>query len=89
MSLPDGIAADGFTDDGVAELGLPVTYPLGPDGDLVPHATCQPIGQRVFDEGLDGVDCRSAAEGGGRELAWYPRGTIAGETARRSFAEWW
>lgn len=87
--LPDGTAADAYTDDGLQGLGLPTTYPVGTDGVLIPHAECQPIGQQAFDAGLDGVDCRSAAEGGNRELAWFARNAVASESSRRGFDEWW
>jgi hypothetical protein len=89
VSLPDGVVADAFTDDGLLELGLPATYPMGVNGDLIPHAVCRPVGQTVFDAGLDGVDSRSAAAGGNRELAWFPRDSLATEHARRAFNEWW
>lgn len=89
VDLPAGTAADAFTDDGLRELGLPTTYPRDSEGNLIPHATCQPIGRRAFDDSLDGVDCRSAADGGTRELGWFPRDRRANETARRAFDEWW
>jgi hypothetical protein len=89
VDLPAGVAADAATDEGLVDLGLPTTYPLDRHGQPVPHATCQPIGRRVFDVGLDGIDCRSAAPGGGRELAWFPRDAAAIERRRRPFDEWW
>jgi hypothetical protein len=89
VSLPGGAAADAFTDDGLLELGLPTTYPKDVDGALTPYAACQPVGREVFDAGQDGVDCRSAAVGGNRELAWFPRDSLAREATRRAFDEWW
>ncbi len=89
VSIPRGDAADAFTDDGLRELGLPTSYPTGTDAVIIAHTTCQPIGQAVFDAGRDGVDCRSAAAGGNRELAWFPRNSVASETARRAFDQWW
>ena len=89
VSLPGGVAADAFTEGGLLALGLPATYPTAPNGDLVPHAVCQPVGQSVFDAEFDGVDCRSAADGGNRELAWFPRDRLAIKEARRAFNEWW
>jgi hypothetical protein len=89
VSLPGGASAAAFTDDGLVELGLPTTYPTEVGGALIPHAACQPVGQDVFDAGLDGVDCRSAAVGGNRELAWFPHGSLASEATRRAFDEWW
>lgn len=87
--VPDGDAADAFTDDGLVDLGLPASFPHDAHGDPIPHRTCQPLGQAAFDTGLDGVDCRSAAPGGTRELAWFPRDRRVREVARRSFDRWW
>lgn len=89
VEVPDGTAADAFTDDGLLALGLPTTYPTDVHGALVPRDVCQRIGQSVFDGGLDGVDCRSAAVGGDRELAWYPRDAAVTVVTRRAFEEWW
>lgn len=82
VQLSEGRAADAFTDEGLIELGLPATYSDGGDGGPVPRATCQPIGRGIYDAGHDGVDARSAARGGVRELAWYPRDETAEEAAR-------
>lgn len=89
VQIPDGRAADAYTDDGLAALGLPTSYPYDGNGDIVPHDVCQPIGQFVFGEGFDGVDCRSAAPGGVRELAWFPRDTQPTQISRRPFQQWW
>ena len=87
--VPDGQVADAYSDDGLASLNLPDTYPHGTDGRPIPHEDCQRIGAESFEAGLDGVDYRSAAAGGDRELAWFPRGATAQQTARRSFDDWW
>lgn len=89
VQVPDGEAADAFTDEGVIALGLPISYPLDSLGDLIPYEACQPVGLAAFEAGLDGVDCRSAADGGWRELAWFPRELAAQETSRRAFNDWW
>lgn len=93
VALPGGqTVADAHTDVGLKELGLPESYPLDPDGREVPHDRCQPIGQHIFDAGLDGVLCRSAAgpaDAGLRELAWFPRGRRATRVAVRRFADWY
>jgi len=89
VTVPTGVALDAFTDTGLAQIGLPDTFPRDASGNFIPHSTCQPIGAAAFAEGHDGVDCRSAADGGLRELAWYPRGSTATETSRQSFDHWW
>ena len=89
VAVPAGHAADAYTDDGLGSLGLPATYPRDTDGSFVPHGTCQAIGTTVFAAGLQGVDYRSAAPGGDRELAWFARGSDALEASRRSFDDWW
>ena len=89
VEVPAGNAADGYTDRGFRSLGLPDTYPWDADGSPIPHGTCQAIGRSVHDAGLHGVDYRSAAPGGNRELAWFPRGSAARETSRLAFDDWW
>ena len=73
--LPRGQnVADVHTPEGVAAVGLPASYPLDDDGDLVSHPRCQTIGEQAHASGLRGVRCRSAQapHGAGRELAWFP-----------------
>lgn len=89
VAVPDGVAADAFTSEGLASLGLPTGFPLDAGGDPIPYEECQPVGLAAFDAGLDGIDCRSAAQGGVRELVWFPRGRLAEEVSRRAFAQWW
>ena len=89
VEVPAGDAADAYTDDGLRSLGLQDTYPFDADGSPVPHSTCQAVGQDIHDAGLHGVDYRSAAPGGDRELARFPRGLAATETSRRTLDEWW
>lgn len=89
VEVPAGDAADAYTDAGLKSLGLPVTYPCDADGGTVSHSSCQAIGRSVHDAGLHGVDYRSAASGGDRELAWFPHGLAAQEGVRRAFDEWW
>ncbi len=89
VAVPDGEAADAYTDDGLVSFGLPNSFPRDARGDPIPHRVCQPLGRAAFDAGLDGVDCRSAADGGVRELAWFPRDRTAQEVTRRAFDRWW
>ncbi len=89
VGLPEGTAADAFTPQGIQALGLPTTYPLDANGETVPHEQCQPIGQAAFDAQLDGVDCKSAAPGGNRELAWFPRERTAHVVSQQQIDQWW
>lgn len=91
--LPRAVrVADAHTDAGLAALSLPATYPVGADGSPISHDVCRPIGQRIFDAGMEGVHCRSAAtpDGSGRELGWFPPpGTRARRRATRRFGDWY
>lgn len=95
VALPTGQRVlDAHTADGLVAAGLPATYPVDEDGNEVPHATCQPVGQGAFDAGLDGVRCRSAADTDTgraqlRELAWFPRGRRARKRGVRAFGDWY
>lgn len=89
VDIPEGQAADAHSEEGLAVLGLPATYPHDANNNLVTHEACQPIGQAAFDANLDGVDYRSAAPGGTRELAWFPRSTHPTQTSLRHFDQWW
>ena len=89
---PSQRAADAVTVEGLAALGLPASYPLGRNGELIDHAVCQPIGNKVRESRLNGVWCRSAAsaDGRGRELAWFS-GTRAAQPVRKKpipFGQW-
>ena len=88
------VVADAVTDVGLDVLGLPDSYPLDKENQLIPRETCQPIGFTVKDEGLRGVHTRSAAtpDGTGRELAWFPARTSSKATPigdPLSFSHWW
>lgn len=86
-------AADAFTGEGLAALGLPPTYPRHPNGRPVRHETCQPVGEDVHALGLRGVYARSAVmpEEAGRELAWFPARADSRATPVETldFQEWW
>jgi RES domain len=73
--VPDRTVLDVLGDQGCLDVGLEITYPLGPDGSTTPHSRCQPIGQSAWDNELDGIACRSAAllTPEGEELAWFDR----------------
>ena len=72
---PDRTVLDVLSDEGCVDVGLESSYPLDASGTLVPHSRCQPIGQRAWDDDLDGIACRSAAllKPEGEELAWFDR----------------
>ena len=88
VELPPGSAADAYTPQGISAVGLPSTYPLDGKGQPVPHQQCQPIGRAAFDAGMNGVDCRSAATGGNREIAWFPRDQDARILTRHTLDAW-
>jgi hypothetical protein len=87
------VVADAVSDDGLAALGLPPTYPRHRNGRPVRREVCQPVGAAVHEGGLRGVYARSAAvdDGSARELAWFParRTSRAHLIERRRFTEWW
>ncbi len=89
VTIPDGVAADAYTSAGLTDLGLPVSYPLDGSGVIITHAVCQPLGQGALDAGLDGVEARSAATGGDRELAWFPKGRALVADPAVPFDAWW
>lgn len=89
VELPDGEAWDLRSDAGLTAVGLPSTYPLGASGDEIGWNVCQPIGFEAWQADSDGVACRSAADGGREELAWFVRGRLATASASRSFDEWY
>ena len=89
VDIPDGVAVDAFTNTGLVALGLPASYPHDGAGSVVPHSRCQPAGKAAFDAGFDGVDCRSAVEGGNRELAWFPSDREPGLVSRDPMPQWW
>jgi hypothetical protein len=89
VAIPDGVAADAYTPAGLTALELPASYPLDAGGALIEHPVCQPLGQGAHDAGLDGVDARSAAAGGNRELAWFPKGRTLAADPAVPFDEWW
>lgn len=86
------IVADVHSPDGVADAGLPDTYPVDADGETVPHEVCQPIGVDVKQAGLRGVRCISAQAplGAGRELAWFPATSRSRAVLmeRRPYVDW-
>ena len=92
-TLPRGqVVCDMHTPEGVRAAGMPVTYPLDRNGDVVGHERCWPIGERAKDQGLDGVRARSAQsrDGAGRELAWFPASvrSVARRVATLAFPVW-
>jgi len=86
--------ADALSDEGLRALGLPATYPLDADKNIVERNVCQPIGATVHEAGLRGVWYRSAKVGlrANHELAWFPADTRSRPTrlgAPVSFRRWW
>jgi len=82
---------DGVTGAGLSALDLPQTYPVDEHGAGIPHERCQPIGQRAWDGGENGIACRSAAgsaPAGSEELAFFARRSLHAD-AVEDFAEWY
>lgn len=74
--VPGGQHADCVSAAGLEGWCLPMSYPLRADGQPVGWEECWPVGEAARDAELDGVACRSAAEGGGpddQEMAYFPR----------------
>jgi hypothetical protein len=73
--VPDRTVLDILSDHGCLDVGLDIAYPLDAEGSIVPHSRSQPIGQRAWDDELDGVACRSVAllPPEGEELGWLDR----------------
>lgn len=89
--VPNDQYVDAVTDAGLTALGLPVSYPRDDRGEPIPHAGCQPIGQRAWDAGERGIACRSGAETAppaGEELAFFARQGLARQKTER-FADWY
>jgi hypothetical protein len=88
----DQLVADIHTPAGLADVGLPGSYPVDDAGHLIGHRDCQRIGQAVKAAGLRGIRCRSAQSplGAGRELGWFPATTRSRARAiqREGFSEW-
>ncbi len=83
---------DVHTPAGVADAGLPKSYPRDEAGRLIPHSACQPVGLAAKNNGLRGVRSRAAqtAYGAGRDLAWFPATarSRAKVIDREPFAKW-
>ena len=93
VTLPTvALVADAHSTAGLMALGLPTTYPRESDGTPIPRARCQPIGDQLAQDGLEGVHARSATDGAAehhRELAWFPRdGQSAQIVKRLPFGQW-
>jgi hypothetical protein len=90
-TVSEGDYVNAITDAGLRALRLPVTYPLDPQGRVIPHSACQPIGQRAWDARERAIACRSAAASApasGQELAYFGRrGLRVRET--QLFTDWY
>jgi RES domain len=89
--VPDDEYVDALSAESLAELGLPVTYPLEAAGTTVAHDVCQPIGQAAWDAGERGIACQSAASSapaGAEELAFFARRRLRLQRSER-FADWY
>jgi hypothetical protein len=91
VAVPDGVACELRTNEGLAAVGLPVTYPEDEDEEPVRWDVCQPIGAQAYEQQHDGVACKSAAPGGIEELAWFPlpRRPEVSVLRRHEFPDWY
>lgn len=86
---------DAVSSAGVAELGLPPSYPLTAGGVTVSRARCRAVGFGAYTSGEAGIACRSAAEATqaawvGEELALFDRASAhAAPGRRRAFETWY
>lgn len=90
--VPTADYIDVLTAEGCEQVGLPTTYPLSADGDLVPWTRCQPIGESAWEAGELGIACPSAASRatrGGEELTHFDRGAALSVIERRRFGDWY
>ncbi len=90
-SLPVELRVDVVTDAGCRQAGLPSTYPMTSGGEVIPHETCWPIGEKAWlaDEG--GIACRSATKGAAsteEELVWFQRDQHLPKGKVRQFEDW-
>ncbi len=91
-TVSEAAFVDAVTDDGLEALGLPTTYPRADDGEPVPRAACQPIGERLWDAGEQGIACRSAAidpPSTREELAYFQREQTLTVDALSPFDDWY
>jgi hypothetical protein len=89
--VPQDEYVDAVTSDGLAELDLPVTYPVDGRGTPIPHAMCQHIGQVAWDAGERGIACRSAAgstQPDAEELAFFARRRLRVQRSE-PFVDWY
>jgi hypothetical protein len=91
-AVKDTDFVDAVTDEGCADLGLPVTYPLDEEDNEVGWDRCQPIGRHAWDAGESGIACSSAAthDRAGEELALFvrPRDPALPIDRRLAFDAW-
>ena len=91
--VSSGTAVDLTSDDGLAAVGLPLSYPLDAAGERVGHARCRLIGATAHEAQHQGIRARCAAPGAARvdlELAWFrDNGGFAELTGnQRPFRDW-
>jgi hypothetical protein len=93
VAVPEGDHLDCVSDEGLAAVGLPASYPLDPAGVSVGWETCRPIGQAAYSDGAPRIACRSAVAGAtaqDEELGVFDREAAnVAITDRRPFADWY
>lgn len=91
--VSSGTAVDLTSDEGLAAVGLPLSYPLDAAGERVDHAPCRLIGATAHEAQHQGIRARCAAPGAARvdlEFAWFrDNGGFAELTGnQRPFRDW-
>ena len=89
--VPIKSRVDVVTDDGCRQAGLPATYPMTSQGEVIPHETCWPIGEQAWLMGESGIAYRSATTGAAltdEELAWFQRDQLLPEGEVLQFEDW-
>ena len=90
--VPEADFVDLVSSDGCRSVGLPDTYPLDENGDIIPQERCHPIGKEAWDSGAAGIAYRSAAlkrNHNDDELVWFERENRLNLMKTIQFDDWY
>jgi hypothetical protein len=93
VDLPLSMVLDVVSDNECEALGLPITYPLDANCDVLLWSRCQLIGQQAREAGIAGIVSHSVAASMEKErheeLAWFPGlGVSLQSKESQPFEEW-